>query len=565
MSNSRQHVTVVPDALFEGIRRLPGVLQSMGFESFRKGQQEPTYQIMSGVDTICVMPTSLGKSLVFAAATVAMQWRAVVFSPLTALMQNQVESFQDKGLKASQLSGMQTDAENDLALEHWMAGKVQLLYVAPERMQNPRFQRAMEAVRPDAVYVDEGHVISQWSVNFRHHYALIGDFIDTVQPSVVATFTATAPSQVIEDMRRVLRMEKAKLWMYMPRRKNLNLQSRAYTGYNQIADLVLECGGQALVYCATRADTEKCASKLQPLLPVSERVVAFHGDMDKAMKNRNLRMFMSGEARVVVCTNAFGMGIDKPDIRGVIHLHYPGSPEALSQEVGRAGRDGKPSLCCTLNNPDAARIQQYFIDNANPPVDDIRAVFNVYWMESGGGKRPIEMTQDTVAMRAGVHPSGMQSIVEVLSGAGCIRSEASSSKVAKVKLLSDDFSNAQYRRYAQLICKVAAAGTQGYRQVDLAYLAAELTLTMATVRKHLKDMAEANRIDFVPPFRGNVTHVEGGMENLDFDYLSKKKIQDQARLQAVLDYMSTPDSQKHKWLEDYFEVPPTSVPESSEP
>ena len=168
-----------------GAMKIPDALKSMGFSELREGQKEPVHLMLAGLDTMVVMPTSLGKSLVFTLPVVCLDWKAIVFSPLQALMQDQVQSLWRKNVRAAQLSGLQSDAENEASLRDWLAGKVQMLYVAPERLDNPKFRHAVSTVKPDMCVVDEMHCLSQWSDNFRHHYVHIGDFIEEFKPKVV--------------------------------------------------------------------------------------------------------------------------------------------------------------------------------------------------------------------------------------------------------------------------------------------------------------------------------------------------------------------------------------------
>jgi ATP-dependent DNA helicase RecQ len=429
-----------------------------------------------------------------------------------------------------------------------------MLYIAPERLDNETFRQAMKNVKPDACIIDEAHCLSQWSDNFRHHYVTIGDFIEEFQPKVVCACTATCPKEVEMDIRRVLRMQHAKLWKFMPRRTNLHLSSATFSGYPDLARRCEAVGGPCLIYCATQKEVENCTIQMQNLLPSDDLVIPFHGGMPVATKNANLHMFMNGKARVVVCTNAFGMGIDKSDIRGVIHRHFPGSPEALSQEIGRAARDGKDSFCTTLYDPDAQRTQEYFFRMGNPEEADIRRVYKALQSESGNGKRPVRLTMNNIASRSGVQADLLQSILQILTGSGCITRASDPEKIAKIKLAKDPFDDARLKSYSEVLYRTSQMDKDGYRDISLDFLAAELGLTRATVQRHLKQFQEENKIEYVPPYNGSVTMVVGSLDLVDFPRLAEKKRRERDKLDKVLEYLNTPDEDKHDWLDQYFEV-----------
>ena len=540
------------ELLTKGLQELPGVLEFLGIPELRKGQIEPIQWLMSGLDTIVVLPTGLGKSLVYTVPTLALGWKTVLFSPLVALMQDQVQGLWKKGVRAAQLTGLQTEAENEMVIRDWINGDIQMLFSAPERLDNPKFMDAMRQMKPEFVVVDEGHVASQWSDNFRHHYVKIGDFIEEMNPRVVATLTATAPAEVVRDMRRVFHMQDAKLWKYLPRRENLHLSSAPFYGYQDLADRVSKIPGACLVYCATVKEVVETTSRLQSLLP-SEDIIMFHGQLKDSEKTHNLKMFMEDYARVVVCTNAFGMGIDKNSIRGVIHRNYPGSPEAVSQESGRAGRDGLDSWCTMLYDEDSGRVQQYFFEMGNPDQHLIRRVYDVLKSESQGGTRPVKLTLAQVAQRCGTSSQQIGAVMETLTGAGCITRDSDPEKVAKIRIRKTD-DNPVFTRFSKLINRAGKPDREGFIEVNLKWLADEVELTQGTVTNKLRGWEKDNLIEYQPPYRGAVTQVVGAISLVDFDRLKEKARREREKLDKVQEYLDTPDAEKHDWLETYFEV-----------
>lgn len=535
----------------EGVRNIPKELSRMGFKALRDGQQQPVYRLMSGIDTICVLPTSLGKSLIYMLTAVCMKWKCVVFSPLISLMQDQVESAWEKGIKAAQLSSGQTDAENEAVIRAWLAGEIQILYTAPERITSDNFKRAMQQVPPEFVAIDEAHVCSQWSDNFRHHYVLIGDFIDETQPRVVGAFTATCDADIEQDMRRVYRMPDAYMWKFMPPRDNLKYQSVPWFDYSEMARRIKSIkNGSVIVYCATIKELIKTAQNLQGLLP-EENVTVYHGELPPSTKSANMKMFMNGTARVVVATNAFGMGVDKSDVRAVFHRQFPGTPEALAQELGRGGRDGKPCLCLTYDDPDTKRTHDFFIDNGNPPESLFRSFFRLMELESGKGKRPVRMLVKEMAQRLGCFDRQLSSVIETMSGHGVIKRVHEKDAVARVKILQtqDDKRFGEYMEYIETSGEVDSSG---FYSVNLQWLADQVGVTLATITRHLKNWNELDWIEYEKPYSGDTTYLTGGIHLVDFERLAHKRERDKRKLAQVMKYLSLPDDEKSDWLQSHF-------------
>jgi RecQ family ATP-dependent DNA helicase len=497
-----------------------------------------------------------GKSIIYTVPALCLDWKALIISPLVALMQDQVQSMwtkYDTVLKAGQLSGQQTEAENELVMRDWAAGELQFLFLAPERLDNPRLREALRQTKPDLLGVDEVHVVSSWSDNFRHHYTKIGDLVEELQPKVVAAFTATAPKEVIQDVRRVLRMPDAWLYKKMPRRTNLHLSSKPFYGYTDLSETVNRIPGSCIVYCATVKEVEQCAANLQALLPM-DTITFYHGQLKPSEKAANMRLFMEGRCRVVVCTNAFGMGIDKGDIRGVVHRNFPGTPEAASQEIGRAGRDGLDSWCVMYYDEDTKGTHEYFWENGNPQEDVYRRVYQVLKDEyQSNGRRPIQLTIDRMAARARCSAGHVETVMQQFAGAGVVRRERSSDKTARIKIVQNA-SDTRFQHYMRTIRGFGTVDAQGFVKVNMQALADQLELTLNTVRNYLNGWHRDGWIDFQKPYNGSVTTITGGLDLVDFPRLAEKRKREREKLDKVLEFVHTPDDQKHDWLDNYFEV-----------
>ena len=336
-----------------------------GYDSFRPGQQGIVDALLGGRDVLAVMPTGAGKSVCFQIPGIVMDGVSIVVSPLISLMQDQVDALRDAGIPAAFVNGMQTAEEQSMVLGQAAAGRVKLLYVAPERLETARFKGFAAHSRISMVAVDEAHCVSQWGQDFRSSYLAIGDFIEGLsERPVVGAFTATATERVRRDIVRLLRLSDPAVTVTGFDRPNLYLEVfRMDTKHKAawVADYVAEHADESgIVYCATRKDSEALAAMLNRTVPQLRAAkgngpdgpvaVVYHGGMLADARNRAQRDFVTDRVQVVVATNAFGMGIDKSDVRFVIHHNMPESIEAYYQEAGRAGRDGEASRCTLLWN-----------------------------------------------------------------------------------------------------------------------------------------------------------------------------------------------------------------------
>ena len=539
------------DILKRGYAQLPNALSVMGFSQLRAGQEPVIVNIMAQRDTVCILPTSTGKTACFVIPTLCLGWRAIVFSPLVALMRDQVQGLTAKGIKAQAISSMQTEAENQSAIKRWAEGELQFIYVAPERLHNEAFKDAMMRVPPDMVVMDEAHCLSQWSDNFRSSYCLVGDFIREKNPKVVAAFTATCPDEVEHDIRRVLHLENAQKLSYYPRRTNLHLKSDNMLSETQLADFISGVGGPTIVYCATINKVEQTAKQLMSAL--REDVIIFHGELSPTDKRVNQDMFMNDKIRVMVATNAFGMGVDKGNIRGVVHRDIPGSLEALAQEVGRAGRDGNDSTCMTFYSPDSYNTQKFFIECSYPTKSEINSVMRVLNLAADGNGIS-QLTISDIAKKTNLFSRKVPAILEVLKSNRIIEREKNGEKIAKIRL--DENTPEDDSRFEIWWNTILEYGIEedGFFNIDLNWFSDHIGLGYQTVTNHFKKWDEQSVIRFIPPYRGSATKIIGSINQIDFERLAIKAARAHTKLDQVLGYIKTPDNDKHSYLEKYFQV-----------
>lgn len=346
-------------------RALEALNRYFGYDSFRPGQSGIVSAILTGHDVLGVMPTGAGKSICYQIPAAILPGVAIVISPLISLMRDQVDALNDVGLPAAFINTTQTPDEQDLVFAQALSGQIKLLYVAPERLETERFRNFAVRVPISLVAVDEAHCVSQWGQDFRSSYLGIGEFIAGLPTRpTVAAFTATATERVRRDIVSILGLHTPSITVTGFDRPNLYFdvismprKDKASWVASYIASHPDESG---IVYCATRKTTEALADTLNQM---GHPAVAYHGGMSPDAREVAQRDFITDKVPVVVATNAFGMGIDKSNVRYVIHHNLPESIEAYYQEAGRAGRDGEPSRCTLLWNESDIVTRRRLLDN----------------------------------------------------------------------------------------------------------------------------------------------------------------------------------------------------------
>ncbi|WP_367328602.1 ATP-dependent DNA helicase RecQ [Lentimicrobium sp.] len=344
-----------------------------GYNAFRPMQEEIIRSVLSGRDTLALLPTGGGKSLCFQVPGMVTKGITLVITPLIALMKDQVENLKSKGIPAEAVYSGMTPREVELAMNHVLHGQARFLYLSPERLLTERFQTVLDHISVGMIAVDEAHCISQWGYDFRPPYLRIAEIRDRLPGVPVLALTATATRKVVKDIQDKLRFQQYNVFERSFERNNLAyVVSRTENKIERLLRICTNVKGSGIVYVRNRRKTREVSGLL---VRSGIRADYYHAGLDPREREKKQDAWKSGSIRVMVSTNAFGMGIDKPDVRFVVHLDLPDSPEAYFQEAGRAGRDGKKAFAVLLFEEADILDARHNLDLSYPEPDFIRRVY----------------------------------------------------------------------------------------------------------------------------------------------------------------------------------------------
>ncbi|MHB0958989.1 MAG: RecQ family ATP-dependent DNA helicase [Pirellulaceae bacterium] len=552
------------DTLDEHLRRQ---LATFALESFRPGQVDVIKAVMSGRDCLCIMPTGGGKSLCYQLPAVAGDGVTLVISPLIALMKDQVDGMRSRGVKATLINSTLQVAEQHQRIAQMVAGEYRLVYVAPERLRSPHFLEAVSRTSVQLLAVDEAHCISQWGHDFRPEYARLGEFRRRLGSPPTIALTATATPAVRADVVKLLELRDPSVFITGFARPNLYFEVLPASGPwkdEALVDFMAGTRGAGLLYVATRRGCDEVADLLRTSL--HRKVGVYHAGLRLEERRAVQEAFMADDIPIIVATNAFGMGINKADLRFVVHYNIPGSLEAYYQEAGRAGRDGLPARCLLLYSPEDRSIQEFFIENAYPSR---ATVARVYQFLCGLEEDPIEVTQQELKDRLSLEigGEGIGACEQLLERCGAIERLTTQENRASVRIHSQlptllpllPKEATIQRRVLQAVEQIV--GDQRTERVyfPVGSLAESAGLARDPVMRALRELRKLPGFDYVPPFRGRAVHVvdrERSFHTLDIDFatLEKRKANEYDKLERMTRYAETKDCRQLEIL-DYFGDP----------
>lgn len=538
-----------------------------GYEDFRGIQREIIESVGSGRDTLGLMPTGGGKSITFQVPALAQEGVCLVITPLIALMKDQVSHLRQRGIRAAAIHSDMTHSAILQALDNCVYGGTQILYVSPERLHSELFQAKFRHMKVSFITVDEAHCISQWGYDFRPSYLHIAE-IRQLKPEIpVLALTATATKEVVEDIQEQLRFKEKNVFRMSFERKNLAYVVRkASDKPSELRHILNSVNGSAIVYARSRKRTKETAEWL-----VSQGISAtyYHAGLDVDVKDRHQQAWVNNEKRVMVATNAFGMGIDKPDVRLVIHIDSPDSLEAYFQEAGRAGRDGKKAYAVLLYDSSDARKLSKRVAQTYPEKEYIRDVYEhlAYFFQVGTGTgrgRTFEFSIDKFCVTYKYFPVLVNSALQILERSGYIHYEADPDNSARILFLLErndlyflENTTKETEAVITALLRLYGGLFTDYVYIDEGFVANEAGLTQPQVYMVLKELSKRHIVDFIP--RRRIPYITYTREREDGDRViipqsvyEERRTQYIKRIQAMLDYANNDHVCRSRQLLDYF-------------
>lgn len=540
-----------------------------GYDSFRSMQEDIINSVLSGNDTLALMPTGGGKSVCFQVPALAMEGMCLVISPLIALMNDQVDNLQKKDISAATITSGMNRYEIEIVLNKCIHNKVKILYVSPERLKNKMFVEHLKQMKVSIIAVDEAHCISQWGYDFRPPYLEIANIRKYYPYAPIIALTATATTNVIGDIKEKLLFRKGnKVFRKSFYRDNLSYMVLAEEDkYGRMLRIIKKIGGCGIIYVRNRRRTLEIAEYLE-----SQGLLAthYHAGLSAKDRERHQKRWQDGKVNIMVATNAFGMGIDKSNVRYVIHWDIPESVEAYFQEAGRAGRDGKQSYAVLMyNNKDINMLKDNF-ENSYPPLSYIqnvyKAVCNYYRIPIGAGNElafDFNVTQICETYKFNILP--FMSAIKFLEREGLISIPDTDEMISKICILTtkQDLYNFQvshkdYDNFLKTLLRMYGGLFSDFVPINETFIAKTLHYKTSEIETMLSDLEKLKILSYKK--KSDKPQIIFTSERIDTSYLyfgnsNYKYLKDNAiyRMNAMLEYITSNQQCRSKILLGYFD------------
>jgi ATP-dependent DNA helicase RecQ len=541
--------------------------QYWGYDSFRDLQEEIITSIGEGRDTLGLMPTGGGKSITFQVPALAQEGLCIVVTPLIALMKDQVQNLRRRGIKALAIYSGMSHAEILTALENCIFGSYKFLYISPERLGTDIFRAKVRRIKVSMITVDESHCISQWGYDFRPAYLKIAEIRDLLPGVPVLALTATATPEVVKDIQLRLRFRKENVFRMSFERKNL-----AYIVHktdNKAGDLLrilARIPGSAIIYVRNRRRTKEITELLR-----AEGITAdfYHAGLDNAVRDQRQKQWKQGDVRVMVATNAFGMGIDKPDVRLVLHVDLPDSPEAYFQEAGRAGRDGQQAYAIILYSSSDKTTLHKRIPDTFPDKEYIVDVYEhlqyYYQMAMGDGYQCVrEFNLGEFCRKFKYFPVPVDSALKILTQAGYLEYTEEQDNASRIlfTLRRDELyrlreMGTEAEGLLQTILRMYTGVFTDYAYISEESIALRTGLTRHQIYGILVTLTKRRIVDYIP--RKKTPYIIYTRERLELDAIhippaiyEERKARYEARIQAMVEYVTAERRCRSRMLLLYF-------------
>ena len=537
------------------------------YDEFRPLQEDIILSVAEGRDTLGLMPTGGGKSLTFQVPTLAMEGLCIVVSPLVALMKDQVLNLKEKGIKAELIYSGLTRDEIEVILNKCLYGKNKFLYISPERIKTAIFQEKLLSMKVCLIAIDESHCISQWGYDFRPSYLKISQLRELLPKVPVLALTATATPEVVDDIQDRLGFEKKNVFIKSFERSNLSYLVRNIEDKNRyLLKILKKQSGSSVVYVRSR---KKCKEIAEFLKLNHVKAEFYHAGLDNALKDMRQKRWRDGVVQVMVATNAFGMGIDKSDVRTVVHLDLPDTLEAYFQEAGRAGRDGKRAYAVLLYaNPDKVQLLKR-IKTSFPEIDTVKRVYqgvgNFLQIAEGAGKDAVfDFNLALFCQKFKFNVLHAFNSLKILQRAGYleITDDLEHSTKLHFAINRDDLyryqeENKQQAEFIKLLLRTYTGLFTDYVTVNLDSLAYRKKINVKLLIDNLKNLSQHGIIKYIP--RKKTPFIIYTQERLPLNYLKfpkavyqERKERFEEKINAVIQYAESTTVCRSKILLEYF-------------